>query len=414
MPAWLPQPVPGLPNSTDFTAGPVSDRPDAIPDSPSRIFTTLAPADSGLLWLGLMSGTSTDGVDGVVARFDDQGGCHVLAHCFMAFDADLRHALLSLQRLRWDMAQGDPFLALEATTARLTRVYADCASDLLARLSPDDRATVRAAGAHGQTLRHRPDIGLTLQSFNPALFQSLTGLAVVSDFRRADVARGGQGAPLVPAFHRWWMRAIGKADSVAVLNIGGFANVTLLQGDQVRGFDTGPGNVLMDGWVHRHKGLEYDADGAWAAGGHCQPDLLAALMAHPFFSRAAPKSTGRDEFNLVWLDSVLNAFEGLDPQDVQASLLALTAQSISAVIPTACTDLWVCGGGAYNTALMQALSVLMPHAQVAGSDRLGVPPNQVEALAFAWLARQRLCGRPGNLPSVTGASDYALLGSVTA
>jgi anhydro-N-acetylmuramic acid kinase len=254
---------------------------------------------------------------------------------------------------------------------------------------------------------------------NPALFYELSKIAVVSDFRRADVAAGGQGAPLVPAFHRWWLHPGIDSNStvMGVLNIGGFANLSLCDADGVTGLDTGPGNVLMDAWVHRHSGRTYDDRGAWAAQGTPDATLLAKLLEHPYFSKPLPKSTGRDDFHLDGLLSVLRDFPFLSAVDVQATLLELTAVSIVSHLPNRLMGLYVCGGGAFNDCLMQRLGVLMSHAglsaQPVGSQQNGLHPMQVEAVAFAWLARQRILGRFGNEPRVTGAHSRVLLGAIT-
>ncbi len=365
-----------------------------------------------------MSGTSTDGVDGVVARFCTTGTCHVLADASVPFIEPLRARLLALQQLG-NLETVDPLLDLEQAINSLTDVYADCAAQLMAQLPLDSRARLRAVGAHGQTLRHRPDLGVTLQHFNPARFHVRSGLSVVSDFRRADVALGGQGAPLVPAFHQWWINGLtasGRLSDpgmVVVLNVGGFANLSCINGNRVIGFDSGPGNVLMDAWIQRQQGMAYDQGGAWAASGTVQPDLLKRLLAHPFFARPLPRSTGRDDFHIDWLLSLLQRHPGVSDADVQATLMALTVQSVVDCVPAGCQRMLVCGGGAKNSELMLRLAQALPLATVESTDVLGVPVSQMEAIAFAWLARQRLCGLPGNLPAVTGASAPVLLGSLT-
>jgi Predicted molecular chaperone distantly related to HSP70-fold metalloproteases len=276
-------------------------------------------------------------------------------------------------------------------------------------------ASVRAIGAHGQTVRHRPDLGYTVQINAPALLAERCGIAVVADFRSRDVAAGGQGAPLVPAFHRA-VFAVAGAD-VAVLNLGGFANLSLLFADgRTLGFDTGPGNALLDFWAQRHLGQPYDAQGAWAAGGAVRADLLAECLADPYFSRAAPKSTGRDDFHPAWLERHLSAHAAqASPQDVQATLAALTAHSVAEALrramPAVC-ELVICGGGARNTDVLSRLQQALPGVTCRPSDDSGIPAEQVEAAAFAWLAQQTLLGLPGNLPAVTGAAGPRVLGAV--
>lgn len=362
-----------------------------------------------------MSGTSTDGVDGVVAQFAPNQTCRVVASAFIPFREPLKSRLLALQRVGVAQTTGeDPFLMLEQAINGLTDAYSACAAQLYGRLDVHDRPFLRAAGAHGQTLRHRPDLGVTMQHFNPARFHIQTSISVVSDFRRADVALGGQGAPLVPAFHRWWLKGQNQRQGITVvLNVGGFANLSCVSEQAVTGFDAGPGNVLMDGWVQRHLGQAYDSNGQWAAKGQVLPVLLDRLLAHPFFARPIPRSTGRDDFHLDWLDGVLQTMPACAPADVQATLMALTVRSVMACVPAGCTQMLVCGGGAFNGGLMKALAEALPSVRVVSTAALGVPPDQMEALAFAWLARQRLCGLPGNLPSVTGASASVLLGSLT-
>jgi anhydro-N-acetylmuramic acid kinase len=372
-----------------------------------------------VVWLGLMSGTSTDGVDAVAVRFSESHEVHVLCHEFMAFPEDLRQRLLGLQDLKFNGHAGDALLDSELLGNELSRLYAQCALQVLERLPEDAQRWVVAAGAHGQTIRHRPDLGATVQIFNPALFYELTKIAVVSDFRRADVAAGGQGAPLVPAFHHWWLQSELQSSCavVGVLNIGGFANLSLCDAEGVSGMDTGPGNVLMDAWVFRHTGCTYDDQGAWAAQGTPDADLLARLLEHPYFSKPLPKSTGRDDFHLDGLLLVLRDFPFLSAVDVQATLLELTAVSIATHLPGHLAGLYICGGGAFNRRLVERLGLLMAQMgiciQPAGSQVRGLHPMQVEAVAFAWLARQRVLGRFANEPRVTGAHSRVLLGAIT-
>lgn len=367
------------------------------------------------LYIGLMSGTSLDGADGVLAEIPDDyvGGALTLrAFTHMPFPSGLRVDLLALQAL------GANEIEREAQAAiALAYCYADCVSWLLSQAGVG-RDEVRAIGAHGQTIRHRPELGFTRQTGNPALLAELAGIDVVADFRSRDIAAGGQGAPLVPAFHQ---AVFGKAgETRVVVNIGGIANVSVLRADgSVTGFDTGPGNVLMDSWVARHRGELYDADGMWAAGGKPDLALLAAWLNEPYFALLPPKSTGRDLFHIDWLDASLAARSGIVSQDVQATLALLTAATIADAIAAHAPDVaavFVCGGGAYNAHLMQMLHAALDRrgltARLDTTLALGIAPNQVEALAFAWLA-QRFCLRlPGNLPAVTGARGGRVLGAL--
>jgi len=368
------------------------------------------------LFIGLMSGTSLDGVDAVLADFSAMPG-RLLASHRHAFPADLRAELLALQR------PGANELHRAALAANdLARVYAAAVESLLAQsgLSP---AEVRAAGVHGQTVRHRPESGYTLQLNAPALLAELCGIDVVHDFRGRDVAAGGQGAPLVPAFHA---AVFGDSEARAVVNIGGIANVTLLpgaRGGEVAGHDCGPGNVLLDLWTERHLGAPFDRDGAWAAQGRSIAALLEVFLSEPYFSTPPPKSTGRDLFHEGWLGERLRAWRGheepvsgTEARDVQATLAELTVETIARAIEGAHEgpgEIIVCGGGAFNTHLMALLARRCAPCTVLSSIERGIAPDHVEALAFAWLAREHVLGRPGNVPSVTGARGERVLGSRT-
>lgn len=365
-------------------------------------------AASPELFIGLMSGTSLDGVDAVLARFPIAGGAmQVLGHRHAPFAHSLRDELLALN------SAGANELHRAALAANaVARAYADLVAQLLE--ATGRKATdIAALGAHGQTVRHRPGefdgCGYTIQLLNGALLAEQTGIATVCDLRNRDVAAGGQGAPLVPAFHR---AQFGRADAdIAALNIGGISNVSLLGKDgSTLGFDCGPGNCLMDLWIHEHRGAAFDADGAWAATGQVLPTLLQAMLAAPFFALAPPRSTGRDLFNRAWLQRHLPA--AARPEDVQATLLELTARAIVASLPTSTTELLVCGGGALNGRLMTRLAELLPTVAVLASDARGLPAMQVEASAFAWLAMRFMRGLPGNLPAVTGAAGPRLLGAL--
>lgn len=354
--------------------------------------------------IGLMSGTSLDGVDGVLADFAGDG-IRTVAAAFTPFPPDLRSELMALQ------AASENELEREALAANgLARCYADCVQQLLAA----HPGAVAAVAVHGQTIRHRPELGFTRQTNNPALLAELTGLDVIADFRSRDIAAGGQGAPLVPAFHE---AAFGKPGSVrVVVNIGGIGNISVLHGDgRVTGFDTGPGNVLMDLWIGRHLGKAYDEDGAWAAAGSMHGPLLDALLDEAYFRQPAPKSTGRDLFHDQWLDAKLQGFGEVAPADVMATLTRLTAVTIADAIRgegAAVDAVYVCGGGAYNATLLREIGAALGGATVESTAALGIAPNRVEALAFAWLGWRFLQRQPGNLPAVTGARGLRILGAL--
>ena len=363
------------------------------------------------LYIGLMSGTSLDGVDAVLAEFCGPR-CTVLHHHAAPFDAATRAELLALN------TPGTNELHRSALAANaLARSYAGAVQALLAQagVPPTD---VRAIGAHGQTVRHRPGefdgTGYTLQLNSPALLAELTGITVVADFRSRDVAAGGQGAPLVPAFHQQMFGQPGRG--LLVLNIGGIANLSVLGTDgSALGFDCGPGNALMDYWCQRHTGQPFDRDGAWAASGQVLPGLLALLWDEPFLRQPPPKSTGRDRFNPQWLQPRLERFDPAAPQDVQATLTELTAKACAESADSYQNEsemLAVCGGGAFNLHLMARLQALLPGLRVDTTAAHGLPPLQVEAAAFAWLARQTVHGLPGNLPSATGAQGARVLGGM--
>ena len=368
-----------------------------------------------MLTIGLMSGTSLDGVDGVLARFDAQGrDLAVLAHAHRPLAAHWRDELLALN------TPGDNELHRAALAANaLAELQADVVAALLGA-SGVDASEVAAIGSHGQTVRHRPGefdgTGYTLQLNQPALLAERSGIAVVADLRSRDVAAGGQGAPLVPAFHAQVFTA---AQPRAVLNLGGIGNLTLLpaQGsaDAVRGFDCGPGNALLDHWAQRHLGEAFDDRGQWAAGGQVQHDALALLLQEPFLAAAPPKSTGRDLFNPAWLQRQLERLgRALAPRDVQATLSEFTARcatdALTRLAP-ATREVLVCGGGALNDDLMRRLARLRPDLAFSSTASAGLPPLQVEAAAFAWLAWAHLAGHGGNLPVVTGARGTRVLGS---
>ncbi len=351
-----------------------------------------------------MSGTSLDGVDAVLLRFRD-GAHSLVGQSFTPFDGSLRTKLLALHEPHSDEIHNAAVIGNE-----LAIIYAQAVRELLGKTRTSG-ASVQAIGCHGQTIRHRPDAGYTIQLGNGALLAELTRNIVVCDFRSRDIAAGGEGAPLVPAFHQ----ATFAHPSIhrVIVNIGGIANLTDLGSESVQGFDTGPGNMLMDAWIQNHLRKAFDQDGAWAQGGICIDRLLLTLLDHEFFSRKPPKSTGRELFNLQWLSEQLSGTE--NPRDVQATLLELTVLSIARAIESYCigaNEIYVCGGGAANAALMSRLAAGLPGLPIATTAQLGIEPDWVEACAFAWLARQALLLQPGNLPSVTGATGPRILGAI--
>lgn len=358
------------------------------------------------LYIGVMSGTSLDGMD--IALIELGTGITLLASHYIPMPDNLRTELLGL------CASGPDEVARSAIAEnQWARLAAKGVNDLLAKqaLTPEH---IRAIGSHGQTIRHEPAQGWTVQIGNPALLAELTGISVVSDFRRRDVAAGGQGAPLVPAFHEA-LFTHGSANR-AVLNIGGFSNLSLITTEKpVAGFDCGPGNVLLDAWIQEERGELYDNSGQWAASGNVEPLLLETLLRDPFFQTQGPKSTGREVFNLNWLKRHLLALPIFCAKNVQATLLELTALTIVQSLQTAqpsTDELLVCGGGAHNAALMARLKQLLPNTLVNSTKAKGVDPDWVEAMAFAWLAHCCLESIPTNRPSVTGARGLRVLGAI--
>lgn len=375
---------------------------------------TLTPRSSGGLFIGVMSGTSMDGADAVLARFEPGLPPAHLAAASVTFPAMLRDTLIAL-----NTSGADELHRAAVASTQLAHVYAEVIEAVLlqAGRSPED---IVAVGVHGQTVRHRPEVGYTVQLNAPALLAELSGIAVVSDFRSRDVAAGGHGAPLVPAFHAG---IFSGNDARIIINLGGIANITALAPNHdVTGFDTGPANVLMDIWCTRHLEQPYDAAGAWAATGTIDTALLDSLIeSEPWLRLPPPKSTGRDLFNAAWLDQRLADFASrwpartLRPEDVQATLSAFTAQTITHAIRTWMPEpqsVWAAGGGAHNDRLLHDLHTALG-VPVATTDALGVPAQHVEAYAFAWLAYAHCAGLPGNLPAVTGARGLRILGSYT-
>lgn len=361
-------------------------------------------------YIGVMSGTSADAVDLVIVSFDEAKIALTATHS-LVLPSTIRqqiHALATPSHNEIDR--------LGELDQQLGEVFADAINQLLHK-SPLNHRQILAIGNHGQTIRHRPPGTLahpfTLQIGDPNIIAERTGITTVADFRRRDMAAHGQGAPLVPAFHQ----AVFHSDSTdrVVVNIGGMANITWLpKSGRTLGFDTGPGNVLMDAWILKNMGNHYDADGAWGASGTPDKALLARWLSHPFIQQSAPKSTGRETFNLAWLETELANITAA-PADIQATLLAFTAASIAKDITHLSSDpceVFVCGGGAYNLALMAELGRCLPHAKVASTAAFGIAPEWVEAMAFAWLAKQTMERKNGNLSAVTGATREVILGGV--
>lgn len=360
------------------------------------------------LYVGLMTGTSVDAVDAVLVRFSADHA-DIIATRKHPIPSRLQQQLSALiaspDRVSLDQ--------LGILDSELGRLYAEAVAALL-KTADTPADAVRAIGSHGQTVRHRPDTQppFSLQLGDAAALAALSGITTVSDFRRADIALGGQGAPLAPAFHAW---AFTNPESCRVIvNIGGIANITVLEpGQPVIGFDTGPGNTLLDTWVCEHLGYAFDDGGQWAAAGAPDNTLLQTMLNDPYFALPAPKSTGREYFNPKWMEAFA-ATRQLAPHDVQATLAELTAASIAAAISARApaADIGICGGGAFNTDLLSRIRRRLPTCNVDTTRAYGLPPEWIEAVAFAWLARARLHGVAGNLTSVTGARQSAVLGCV--
>ena len=357
------------------------------------------------LYVGVMSGTSLDGADAALVDFSTEVP-RTLAFATIPFTRELRERLLSLSSPGHDSMELAGRVSLE-----LADLYARAVDAVLAGAGVS-RKDIAAIGCHGQTVRHRPDLGFTIQLNDPARIAERAGIDVVADFRRRDMAAGGQGAPLVPAFHEAVFRHPQR--SRVIVNIGGIGNITWLPpGGATLGFDCGPGNVLLDGWARRHIGKEYDEDGRWAARGRVDAKLLDRLIAEPFLSAPPPKSTGRELFHLAWLEERLSA--GCDPVDVQATLLDFTARSIVDAIDRFCPnteEIYLAGGGARNAALVKRIASLARGRAVATTDALGVPTGHVESMAFAWLAMKCIKREPVDLTAATGARAPRVLGAI--
>lgn len=360
------------------------------------------------LYVGIMSGTSLDGIDIALVSFEGRQATLVGAIC-LPFPASLHNDLLALCTAGPDEIQ---------RAGRAGIAWATLAADGVNALLADHSvaaAQVSAIGSHGQTIRHHPELGFSCQIGAPALLAELSGISVICDFRSRDLAAGGEGAPLVPAFHHWLLGS--PMDTRVLVNIGGFANLTVLKPDQpALGFDSGPGNVLLDHWITQHRGEAFDRDGQWARSGTVEDELLVRMLQDPYFQRKTPKSTGREYFNASWLDDVLEqAGKTFKPADVQATLLELTARSIAQDVRFATpdsADIYVCGGGARSGWLMQRLAELLKPAAVQTTQTLGVDPDWMEAIAFAWLAWRFDTRKPANLPAVTGARGQRILGAL--
>lgn len=359
-----------------------------------------------MLYIGIMSGTSLDGIDICLVNIDQD--CELVASQYLAMPLALKQSLLTL-------CSSGPNEIQRAALAE--QQWAQLAAQGVKQLLSKTRLSasqIRAIGSHGQTIRHEPAQHFTVQIGSPALLAELTGITVVSDFRQRDIAAGGQGAPLVPAFHEMLFKK--HPQPCAVLNIGGFSNVTLLnENTSTLGFDCGPGNVLLDAWIQHKKNQTFDRNGTWAASGTVNKSLLNSMLSEPFFATQGPKSTGRELFNLPWLQSLLAQQEALVDQDVQATLSEFTAQTIADSILAAqasTRSVWVCGGGAHNNDLLQRLQRLLPDCLVDSTDSQGIAADWMEAMAFAWLAHCCLENMPSNRPTVTGARGLRVLGAI--
>lgn len=362
---------------------------------------------AGELFIGLMSGTSLDGVDAALVRFDDKHSIAVLQTHFLPYPSALRAEILARQHPTENELETTALLA-----NTLAQLYAQAVNELLG-LANIASSTITAIGCHGQTIRHRPELGFTMQIGNAALLAELTNITVISDFRSRDIAAGGQGAPLVPAFHQAMFAS--PQHNRAIVNIGGIANITYLTcSGNVVGFDSGPGNMLLDSWVKQHLNLDYDANGDWARSGKVISSLLDKMLNDDYFSLVPPKSTGRDLFNDEWLDRHL-ANMHFATNDVAHTLLALTAHSIHQALNLHCSDveqIYLCGGGAKNGLLLEHLAELMHGIKISNTDELGIGIDWAEAIAFAWLAKQCMHHNVVNLTQVTGARGARLMGAI--
>ncbi len=356
-----------------------------------------------MLFAGLMSGTSRDGIDAVVVDIGSRG-IEILASISHTYDRELQAALATLVQA----PDSAGLAAIGELHARIGDAFAEAAQAVIEKSGARPSEFI-AIGSHGQTVYHAPDAGhpFSLQIGDASRIARRTGIPTVADFRSADIAAGGQGAPLVPPFHQWMFGKQGE--TTAIVNIGGIANATIVSDDQLLGFDTGPGNTLLDAWIQKHSGESFDQNGNWSASGSVNAERLAAMLADEYFGKTPPKSTGFEYFNLQWLEP----FADGPPEDTQATLVELTVRSIADAVSSHAPDtVLVCGGGVHNSALMKSLRAAMGDCPVHSTAVRGLDPDLVEACAFAWLARRRISGLPGNAPSVTGASSAVSLGAV--
>ena len=361
------------------------------------------------LYIGLMSGTSVDAIDAALVDFSPNRWELITTYSH-PIPEKLKQSILDLC-----LPNGDEIDPMGALDRELGYFFSEATAELVKR-SPYQAEDICAIGSHGQTIRHRPDLhrAFSLQIGDPFTIASQTGIDTVADFRRRDIAEGGQGAPLTPGFHVALLEYNQIHEPACMVNIGGMANVTVVHSNkQVVGFDTGPGNALMDGWIQKHLGKAYDSDGEWAAGGQVNPRLLEELLRHPFLRKQPPKSTGREDFNLPWLNNVLKQYPDIHPQNVQATLAEFTVRTIAkhiAEYPDA-KGVYACGGGTHSGYLLQRLRDLLPNNHIQTTAALGIDPDWIEAAAFAWLAMRHIHRQAGNLPSVTGAKTSVSLGS---
>lgn len=367
-------------------------------------------SEVGDFFLGLMSGTSLDAIDAVLVRFNNQSLPQLIQTHSHSIPATTRSRIEHLCQ-----PNADEINCMGELDIELGELFADAALAVVEK-SYVNIKQIRAIGCHGQTIRHHPGRNkpFSIQIGDPNTIAQRTSITTVADFRRMDIAAGGQGAPLVPAFHDAVLRS--HEENRAIVNIGGMANLTVLAADSpVTGFDTGPGNVLMNSWIQKHRQQPYDVDGHWARTGQCCPLLLSKLMSHPYLQLSPPKSTGRETFHLAWLEMLLHDDQPLRPEDVQRTLLEFTAQSISqsvAQLPQSIARALLCGGGSHNKLLHERLRFLLPDTTLNSTSDFGVPADWLEAMAFAWLAKQRLDRKPGNITTVTGARHPCILGGV--
>jgi anhydro-N-acetylmuramic acid kinase len=357
-----------------------------------------------------MSGTSLDAIDAALVDFSADRTPKLVQTYAHPIPATIRSEIELICQ-----PGSDEINRAGAIDRRLGELFAEATAILLEQANIP-ATQIRAIGSHGQTIRHHPDrpAPFTLQIGDPNTIAFNTGITTVADFRRMDVAAGGQGAPLVPAFHDATLRD--DSENRVVVNIGGMANITVLaKNTPVTGFDTGPGNVLMDSWIQKKRQLPYDQDGAWAASGQCHIPLLDQLLSHPYIQASAPKSTGRETFHLAWLESMLTAFTTISDADIQRTLAEFTARSIALAIdalPLSIDHALLCGGGSHNKMLREQISKLLTKINISTTTDVGIEADWLEAIAFAWLAKQRIENKPGNIPSVTGANRPCILGSI--